>query len=75
MVDNIRMFIVNGLRVFHNATRRNYGVQTEEMKKMRDEVMDKTTTRETDAINLRNDRRNIERDIRVSFNKLVLSNG
>lgn len=73
--SDIKSFVLNGARVFFVAARRRYDVQTDGMKKLRDEVMNTTSPRDSDAQHRLGDRRNVERDIRISFNKLSLRHG
>ena len=75
IINVIKSFVSNGAETLRKASKGHYDFQTEDVKKMRRELFDKTSGRVDDAVNLRVDRDNINHDVRVSLDKLVLNNG
>jgi len=75
IVNSVISFMRNGVITLRSASHCGYGVQTEAMKQLRDEVLNGVASSSADdGRNLRKDRRNIEADVRRSFNKIILSN-
>ena len=50
-------------------------IESDEVKEIRRELFEETSTRADDAVKLRKDMEHIRSDVRVSFNKLILGNG
>lgn len=75
IIDDIKSFVSNGAEVLRKASKGRYDLQTDEVKEMRRELFEASSGRADDAAKLRKDKENVSRDVRVSFNKLVLGNG
>lgn len=75
IINEIKSFVVNGAETLRKASKGRYDLQTEEVEEMRRELFERPSSRIDDAINLRRDRYNVSRDVRVSFDKLILNNG
>lgn len=68
----IYTFIVNGVKTFQSAATGHYDGESDTIGQIRDEMMNDSAS---DSDNLRRDWKNVERDVRVSFNQLTMSNG
>ena len=75
IINEIKSFVTNGVETLRKASRGSYDLQTKGMKDIRRELFEKSSSRADDAAKLRQDKENISRDVRVSFNKLILNNG
>lgn len=75
ILERIQQFAGNGVRVFRKASKGQFQSESEVVKELNKEVMSNRSNRYTDIENLIRDRRNIDTDIRKSFNNLVLKNG
>ncbi len=67
-------FYINGLNVFRKAVRGEYRSESEEIASIRREMLEKEYSPLDDKKNLRNDFKNVEKDIRTSFNRLAHMN-
>lgn len=65
-------FFTNGIRTFRTAATGNYRGESDAVRQIREEMM---AVSPSDSAQLRRDRKNIERDIRISYNKLIAANG
>ena len=75
ILKRMKQFAVNGTRVLGKASKGQFQSESEVVKQIKKELMSGRTGRRNDMENLMRDRRNIESDIRKSFNKLVVRNG
>lgn len=75
IINEIKSFVSNGAETLRKASHGRYDSQTDEVKEMRRELFEKTSSRLDDAISLRKDRNNIRHDVRTSLDKLILKNG
>ena len=71
IINNIRSFARKGASVLRTASSREYNEESDIVRKFRNELYGHVSGRSTDAQNLMKDRRNVENDVRVSFNKIV----
>ena len=60
-------YIINSLHTFRAAARGRYSYESDSVRQIRESVM----ATQSDADNLRADRMNVGRDVRVSFNKIT----
>jgi hypothetical protein len=75
MYKGIIRFIKNGVATFRAASRGQYRADSPEIEQIRREIMQAKTGYSQDRANLRNDRKNVARDIRRAFDKLVSEHG
>ena len=73
-LKEIVRFIINGAETFRNASKGTYNQSSREVNEFRSEIFQKNQSRADDRYNLLKDKKNIERDVRVSFDKLSVSN-
>lgn len=71
----IGKFIKNGTLVLHDASRGNYKNESESISEFRDEILNKENSWMDDKRNLRQDRKNVEGDVKRSFHKIVTNHG
>ncbi|OAV70075.1 hypothetical protein Barb6XT_00111 [Bacteroidales bacterium Barb6XT] len=74
-LKEIGTFLKNGFSVFRSASQGEYSGDSEAIREIRNEIMQTERSFADDKKNLRQDRSNIERDMRKSFNKIALNNG
>lgn len=72
--NELLRFLRNGTSVFREASKGRYNYESEAVSNLKKEVF-KEKERIDDKINLLNDRKKIEGDIRKAFNEIVLNNG
>ncbi|MGM9697970.1 MAG: hypothetical protein ACI3Y0_04935 [Prevotella sp.] len=70
--NDFRNFISNGANVFRSAARGEYSDESDAVKALRKEMMERPSSLHADKENLYGDRMNVAADVRRSFNKLVL---
>lgn len=70
----VSSFIKNGITTFRDASRGDYRQDSEAISEIRKEILEKDRNRDDDKRNLLEDRKNVERDIRKSYNEILLSN-
>lgn len=70
IVNCILSFVSDGARTFHDAALGKYHHESEAIQQLREELLGNSSIT-SDAQNLRRDRMNVGRDVRVSFNKIV----
>ena len=69
-------FVRNGQKVFYQASKGEYSAKSEEVSKMEKDLFSrKNSSIQEDKMRLYSDRKNIEKDIRISYNNIVLNNG
>ena len=69
VLKEIKNIIVSGVRTMFQASRGQYGSQSSEIQKIREELFNAPSTPVDDMRNLNGDRQKIYHDIRVSFNQ------
>ena len=75
ILERMQQFAVNGVRAFHKASKGQYHSESEAVKALKMEMMTFASGRHNDVENLTRDKRNVEADVRRSFNNLILKNG
>lgn len=68
----IKHFIRNSVNVLRSASRGEYEHESEAVRAIRREMMERPSSLRTDRENLAADRRRVAADVRISFNRLVL---
>ena len=68
-------FISNGIRIFQLSVKGQHAQESEEIKKIRKEVLDNSSNRHTDKENLIEDRKKIASDMHKAINKTILTHG
>lgn len=68
IIKRIISFITQGVSTWRDASFRNYDIQTDDVSKMKDEILSEKTGFASDKANLRNDMKNVARDFRKSYN-------
>lgn len=71
IIGNIRTFVRKGVSVLRTASSREYNEESNIVREFRNELYGHSG-RSTDVQNLMKDRKNVENDVRGSFNKIVL---
>ncbi|DBA55854.1 MAG: hypothetical protein ACTTH9_00735 [Porphyromonas gingivalis] len=72
-LKNLWRFIVNGFRVFGEASRGQYNTPIKEVEEYKQEFLQRDVSELSDAANMASDRASIERDVRISWHKLTSS--
>lgn len=75
MFKEFGRFVMRGVITFRSASRGQYRIETDDVNEIRKELFGIESHRSDDRRNLQRDRKTIERDVRMSFNKLTLQNG
>lgn len=75
IINDITHFFTNGVSVLRRASSGNYEENSPEIEALRREMFSTPSNRHTDMENLKKDRDNVARDVRTTFNNLILSNG
>lgn len=75
ILKEVGRFIKNGASTFRDASQGRYKQNSEAISEIRKEILEKDRNRNDDKRNLMKDRKNVEGDVRKSFNEIVLSNG
>ncbi len=70
----IKDFIANGIKVFHEASSMEYTCKSKEVKQFQKELFDESSEL-SDSEYLRQDQKNVARDLRAGFNDIVVANG
>lgn len=69
-------FVRNGQKVLYQASKGEYSAKSEEVSKMEKDLFSrKNSSIQEDKMRLYSDRKKIEKDIRISYNNIVLNNG
>lgn len=68
-------FISNGMHIFQLSVKGQYAQESEEIKKIKKEVLDNSSNRHTDKENLIEDRKKIASDMHKAINKTILTHG
>lgn len=68
-------FISNGMHIFRLSVKGQYAQESEEIKKIKKEVLDNSSNRHTDKENLIEDRKKIASDMHKAINKTILTHG
>lgn len=74
-IKKIQEFAVNGMSVFRKASKGKFKEESDAVKNIKEEIMSNSSNRHIDIENRLRDRRNVEADIRRSYNKIILENG
>lgn len=74
IVKDITQFISNGTRVLRDSSRGEYKQESEIISQLREELFIESDKMD-DKSKLRQDRKNVEKDVRETWEKLKLSNG
>ncbi len=72
IMGNIRTFVRNGVSALRSASSGKYNEESDIVREYRNELDERTSGRSLDMQNLMRDRRKVENDVRVSFNKIAL---
>ena len=75
ILKEVGRFIKNGASTFRDASQGHYKQNSEAISEIRKEILEKDRNRNDDKRNLMEDRKNIEGDVRRSFNEIALKNG
>lgn len=75
ILKKIQEFAVNGMSVFRKASKGKFKEESDAVKNIKEEIMSNSSNRHIDIENRLRDRRNVEADIRRSYNKIILGNG
>ena len=75
ILKEVGRFIKNGASTFRDAYQGHYKQNSEAISEIRKEILEKDRNRNDDKRNLMEDRKNVEGDVRRSFNEIVLNNG
>ena len=70
--NDFRNFISNGTNVFRSAARGGYSGESDAVKALRKDIMERPSSLRADREHLDGDRMNVAADVRRSFNQLVL---
>lgn len=74
IVKDVAQFIKNGARVLRDSSRGEYKQESEIISRLKEELFIESGKMD-DKSKLKQDRKNIERDVREAWDKLKLSNG
>ena len=74
ILKKIQEFTANGMSVFRKASKGKFK-ESDAVKNIKEEIMSNSSNRHIDIENRLRDRRNVEADIRRSYNKIILENG
>lgn len=74
IVKDVAQFIKNGARVLRDSSRGEYKQESEIISRLKEELFIESD-KMNDKSKLKQDRKNIERDVREAWDKLKLSNG
>lgn len=72
IISNICTFVRNGVSALRSASSGRYNEESDIVREYRNELDGRTSGRSLDMQNLMQDRRKVENDVRVSFNKIAL---
>ena len=75
ILKEVGRFIKNVASTFRDASQGLYKQSSEAISEIRKEILEKDRNRNDDKRNLMEDRKNIEGDVRRSFNEIALKNG
>ncbi|APW31757.1 hypothetical protein BWX39_03325 [Prevotella intermedia ATCC 25611 = DSM 20706] len=67
-------FALKGVKTFRQASLGNFNEESEEVKHLKEEIMNNSSSTSTDRQNLRSDQRAIYGDVRKTYNKIVIDN-
>lgn len=68
-------FIIDGVSTLREASRGLYDKESEAVSDIRDEIFNRRSSLSDDKKNLMSDKSNVSKDVRKSFNDLILENG
>ena len=74
IVKDVAQFIKNGARVLRDSSRGEYKQESEIISRLKEELFIESDKMD-DKSKLRQDRKNVEKDVRTAWDKLKLSNG
>ena len=75
ILKEVGRFIKNGASTFRDASQGRYRQNSDAVSESRKEIMEKDRDRTDDKKNLMEDRKNVEGDVRRSFEEIILNNG
>ena len=75
VINDIKEFAVGGFKTFRKAAKGSYDGESEAVGAIRQEMFSRSSGRGNDVLNLHHDRRMVEHDARLGFNKVILING
>lgn len=75
ILEKMQEFAANGIRVFGKTSKGQFHSESEAVKAIKKEMMERTSDRRDDIESLLQDKKKVEADIRKSFNNLILING
>ena len=73
IIKYIILFITEGVSSLKNASNRQYDIQTEGVRKMREDLFTEGQTFATDKTSLKKDWKNVFGDMRAAYNKYLAS--
>ena len=73
IIKNVSRFITNGARVLRDSSHGEYRQESEIISQLKKELF--IESQMDDKSKLRQDRKNVEKDVRTAWDKLKLSNG
>ena len=74
IIKDTIVFFRNGARILRQASRGEYIQTNDTIQVLKRDFTEIKIDRAADKKNLMNDRRNVEKDVRTSFEKLILRN-
>lgn len=74
IIKDVTQFIANGAKVLRDSSRGEYKQESEIISQLKEELFVESDKMD-DKSKLRQDRKNIEKDVREAWEKLKLSNG
>lgn len=75
ILKKIQEFTANGMSAFRKASKGQFKEESDAVRNIKEEIMSDSSNRHIDIENRLRDRRNVEADIRRSYNKIILRNG
>ena len=75
ILEKMQEFAANGIRVFGKASKGQFHSESEAVKAIKKEMIERTSDRCDDIESLLQDKKKVKADIRKSFNNLILING
>ena len=73
IIKNVSRFITNGARVLRDSSHDEYRQESEIISQLKKELF--IESQMDDKSKLKQDRKNVEKDVRTAWDKLKLSNG
>ena len=74
-IKRLFSFVINGQKIYYKASRGEYECKSDALRKIETDMFSRDSSFRADRMNLYSDRKMIERDVRKSFERIVLNNG